>query len=78
MSVVIGDYLENYNKAKKNGVCKSCMKTVKWSLTNLQSHKRANCSDEGKLHFFEKMSRLGMFESRHGFSSVYAIMPIKF
>lgn len=75
MSVVIGDYLENYNKAKKNGVCKSCNKPVKWSLLGLQSHKRASCSDEGKQVFFEKMSRLGMFITRPGFSVNRIYLP---
>lgn len=43
--LVISDYLRNYDKIKKKGECKKCLKNVGWSTKDLKSHKRANCVD---------------------------------
>ena len=42
---LISDYLENYDKVKQRGKCKSCSLSVQWTQQRLASHKRATCTD---------------------------------
>lgn len=45
MSIVITDFLQNYDKVSKKGTCKACGKLVLWMKARLASHKRASCPD---------------------------------
>lgn len=40
----ISDYLEQFNKVNRKGICKNCLLPVSWSRERVAAHKRSNCS----------------------------------
>lgn len=53
----ISDFLQDFNKERRYGSCKSCQKAVKWSRECVASHKRSSCqtaSAEEKKKFAKR------------------------
>lgn len=43
MEFQVSEYLTDFNRENRRGICKSCQKNVNWSKDALSSHKRASC-----------------------------------
>lgn len=52
----IKEYLDNFNKQSRRGVCIACLKEVTWSRERVAAHKRMNCGNAtaDEKQFFRK------------------------
>jgi hypothetical protein len=55
-SFIVSDYMENYNKVNKSGICRSCSVKVQWNRERVASHKRGKCLNvtAAEKNFFMK------------------------
>jgi hypothetical protein len=69
-SIVVSDYLENYDKNTGKGSCIKCSKPIHWARDSVRGHKRKVCpySTEEEKAFFQaltdqKKSGISIFQS---------------